>query len=247
MQKTHYFFLFFFFLWSKNLFAQDNVVQVDEMPYFSGCSKYKPNSKEKRECSTANLAYYLNRNLTYPDSAKQQGIRGIVYVSFVVAPNGFVNDVKLLNDIGAGCGKVAKRVVETMPAWEPALLNNEAIPYELRLPIQFKLDAAQAYSQECRVFWGDLRYDEIEEKNLLSYANQALLIRDLSGEIMPIINTTMAYQNGRMTKKASGKTPFTSNMLKILKKAKTGGSITFVFTLQKKGTFFELYKTYQIK
>jgi TonB family protein len=247
MQKTHYLLLFLFFLWSKNLFAQDSTLQVDEMPYFSGCSKYKSNSKEKRECSTANLAYYLNRNLTYPDSAKEQGIRGIVYVSFVVAPNGFVNDVKLLNDIGAGCGKVAKRVVEAMPAWESALLNDEAIPYELRLPIQFRLDAAQTYSQECRVFWGDLRHDEVEEKKLLVYANQPLLIRDLSGEIMPIINTTMAYENGGNTKKASGKAPFTSGMMKILKKAKTGGRITFVFTLQKKGTFFELYKTYQVK
>ncbi len=247
MQKPYYLLIFLFFFISKNLLAQENTMQIDEMPYFAGCGKYKPNSKEKRECSSANLAYYLNRNLTYPDSAREQGVRGVVYVSFIVAPNGFASEIKLLNDIGAGCGKIAKKVIASMPAWEPALLNNEPIPYELRLPIQFKLDATQAYSEEPKVFWGELRYDEIAEKDLLKYSNQTLLVRDLSGEIMPIINTTMAYENGGNIKKASGKTPFTSGMTKILKKAKAGGSVTFVFTLQKKGTFFELYKTYRIK
>jgi TonB family protein len=246
MNHRFLFVMFLLFGLKNNVFGQQEII-ADELPYFAGCQNYPTASKEKRACSMSNLAYYLNNKLIYPDSAKEKGTKGIVYVSFTVDKKGWVSNTKVLNDIGDGCGAMAKKVVESMPAWEPAQYKGEKIAYDLRLPIQFSLDDGQLYAKECRFFWGDLRQEEIPMADLTKYLTQPILVRDQKGELMPIINVAMFYENGRISKKATCKTPFNKEMEKIIRRAKAGGTLTFAVTLQKKGTFFELIQRYQLR
>ncbi|MCK7535289.1 MAG: energy transducer TonB [Marinilabiliales bacterium] len=62
---------------------------------------------------------FLQENIKYPQMARESGIQGTVYVTFVVERNGSVTDVKILRGIGGGCDEEAVRVVKNMPKWEP--------------------------------------------------------------------------------------------------------------------------------
>jgi Gram-negative bacterial TonB protein C-terminal len=221
--------------------------EIDELPCFAGCETYKPHSKEKRACSMSNLAYYLEQHLIYPDSAKAKGISGIVYVTFTVEIDGSISNVNVLNDIGEGCGAMAKKVVAEMPLWEAATLKEQAVAYELRLPIQFLLDDEQQWAKNYAFFWGDLRYNEIQTSDLEKYLKQAILVRNIKGEQVPIVNMSVFYENGRVKRSAKGLGKLNSDMIRIIRHAKAGGKLTFSTTLQQKGTFFELYRTFNIK
>lgn len=239
------------FCYANDSFAQVEEVRTDAdwMPYFAGCSKeYKPKTSEKRACSDANLAYYLNRNLVFPDSAKAQGIKGTVYVSFVVRANGKVTDIKLLNDIGGGCGAIAKEVVTRMPDWEAAVHKDQNVSVQLTLPIKFEIDEGAEAQKKCKIYWGDLNTDELSILALRTkYVNEKIVVRDDKGELYPVIKLTITYENGKKFRQKSNKGElFTPDMLKIMHRSRPGGTLTISTTLQKKGTFFELHRIFTL-
>ena len=78
---------------------------VEQMPEFPG--------------GTEKLFKYLGKNIEYPPMAKDAGIKGKVYVTFVVDKDGSITDVKVLRGIGGGCDEEAVRVVKSMPKWKP--------------------------------------------------------------------------------------------------------------------------------
>lgn len=55
---------------------------------------------------------FLKTNLRYPNLAVQNKTEGTVMVQFIVEKNGTVSNVKILQDIGDGCGEEARRVIE---------------------------------------------------------------------------------------------------------------------------------------
>ncbi len=85
------------------------------------------------------LIKYLALNIQYPKQARVRGVEGLVYVSFVVEKDGSLTDIKLLRDIGSGCGQEALRVVKEMPKWRPAKLKGETVRMQFNLPVKFTL------------------------------------------------------------------------------------------------------------
>ena len=85
------------------------------------------------------LIKYLALNIQYPKQARVRGVEGLVYVSFVVEKDGSLTDIKLLRDIGSGCGEEAVRVVKEMPKWTPAKLKGETVRMQFNLPVKFTL------------------------------------------------------------------------------------------------------------
>lgn len=98
---------------------------VEEMPGFPG--------------GEAELFKYLAGNIKYPAMAKDAGISGIVYVTFVVMETGKINDVKVLRGIGGGCDEEAIRVVKNMPSWKPGKQRGKPVRVQFNLPIRFTL------------------------------------------------------------------------------------------------------------
>ena len=68
---------------------------------------------------TEALYKYLAENIKYPQLARDNGITGKVYITFVVERDGSIANPKILRDIGGGCGAEAIRVVKAMPKWTP--------------------------------------------------------------------------------------------------------------------------------
>ena len=100
---------------------------VDVMPEFPG--------------GNAALYEFIKQNLTYPKSAKEQGIEGIVYVWFIVETDGSITNIKIVQGLNEELDAEALRVVNLMPNWKPGYRGPHPIgrvPYTL--PIMFKLD-----------------------------------------------------------------------------------------------------------
>ncbi len=85
------------------------------------------------------LYRYLASNIKYPTEAKNEKIQGTVYVSFVIEKDGSVSNIKLLRDIGGGCGQEAVRVVQQMPKWKPGRQRGQRVRTQYNLPIKFTL------------------------------------------------------------------------------------------------------------
>lgn len=83
---------------------------------------------------------FLSSNIRYPQLAKEKGIQGTVFVTFVIDEKGFVSDVKVLRGIGGGCDQEAVRVVKMMPRWVPGRMNGKTVRVQFNMPIKFLLD-----------------------------------------------------------------------------------------------------------
>src|SRR6202012_3744734 len=81
------------------------------------------------------ITAYLQKNLHYPDAARDNNISGRVMVQFVVNEDGSIGNVQVLRGIGGGCDEEAKRVVSSMPNWKPGKQEGKAVKVYYTLPI----------------------------------------------------------------------------------------------------------------
>lgn len=85
------------------------------------------------------LFMFICMNLSYPAQARDNGLAGVVMVRFVVKKDGTIGNVKLLRDIGGGCGQAAVEMVKSMPRWKPATQSGKPVNCEFILPVKFQL------------------------------------------------------------------------------------------------------------
>lgn len=83
------------------------------------------------------LIAFLSRNIAYPQEAIDNNVSGRVFLSFVVEKDGTITDIKILRDIGSGCGAEAVRVVKMMPKWKPGMMQGKPVRVQFALPINF--------------------------------------------------------------------------------------------------------------
>ena len=75
---------------------------------------------------------YVGKNYRAPE---EEGLKGKVYVTFVVEKDGSLTDIKVLRDIGYGTGKEAIRVLQKCPRWNPGVQNGKPVRVLYSLPI----------------------------------------------------------------------------------------------------------------
>jgi len=83
---------------------------------------------------------FLQENLRYPVMAREAGIQGTVFITFVVERNGSITDVRILRGIGGGCDEEAIRVVREMPRWNPGRQRGKPVRVQFTMPIRFVLN-----------------------------------------------------------------------------------------------------------
>jgi len=66
---------------------------------------------------------------------EEEGLKGKVYVTFVVEKDGSLTDIKVIRDIGYGTGKEAIRVLKKCPKWTPGEQNGKKVRVLYSLPI----------------------------------------------------------------------------------------------------------------
>ena len=82
---------------------------------------------------------YLQDNIRYPAIAREAGIQGTIFISFVVERDGSITDVQVLRGIGGGCDEEAIRVVRNMPRWTPGKQRGRPVRVQFTMPIRFTL------------------------------------------------------------------------------------------------------------
>jgi periplasmic protein TonB len=87
----------------------------------------------------AAMVKYLQKNLKYPIISKENGVKGTVYVQFVVEKDGKVDDVTVLKGVDNLLNTEAKRVVAAMPKWAAGQQNGKAVAVQYVLPVKFDL------------------------------------------------------------------------------------------------------------
>ncbi len=87
------------------------------------------------------LGDFIRNNTIYPEPAKEMGLEGTVYVTFIVNEKGEVVDTKILKGVGGGCSEEANRVVNKLPKFKKPGRNEMGKPVKtiMNLPIVFRL------------------------------------------------------------------------------------------------------------
>ena len=83
---------------------------------------------------------FLAQSIVYPQEMVDAGVRGRVYVEFIVRQDGGITDTKVLRGVADPLDQEAIRVVKTMPKWMPGRQNGKPVDVRYRLPIMFQLD-----------------------------------------------------------------------------------------------------------
>lgn len=99
---------------------------VEEMPTFQG-----GNINKFRE--------WVQRNVKYPDIAKENGIQGKVFVMFLVDKEGSVQNVTILRGVDPSLDTEVIRVVKSSPTWAPGKQDGEVVPVKFTITVNFQL------------------------------------------------------------------------------------------------------------
>lgn len=78
---------------------------------------------------------FIAKNYQVPE---EEGLKGKVFVSFVVEKDGSLTDIKVIRDIGYGTGKEAIRVLKSCPKWNPGEQNGKKVRVLYSLPISIQ-------------------------------------------------------------------------------------------------------------
>lgn len=104
---------------------------AEDMPLF-------PGAKTKEETDAA-IQKFIRENIKYPEIARENGIQGRVFVSFVVSKTGKITNVKLLRGVDSALDQEAMRVIQNLPDFTPGKQRGKPVRVGYNVPINFKL------------------------------------------------------------------------------------------------------------
>ncbi|SNC75184.1 TonB family C-terminal domain-containing protein [Hymenobacter gelipurpurascens] len=83
------------------------------------------------------LLAYVARNTAYPKNSRRKGITGTVQVSYTVDENGRVGQVQVVRGLSPDVDQEARRVVASLPTFEPGREYNLPTAMTFTMPIHF--------------------------------------------------------------------------------------------------------------
>ncbi|AWW28951.1 energy transducer TonB [Echinicola strongylocentroti] len=157
---------------------------------------------------------FLAKNLKYPTEARKLGMTGDIYIEFVVSKEGKVLQPTLKRSLGMGLDDEILRIfsLESMPEWNPGIIDGKPVNTLMVLPIRFKLHGEVAKSKS---FFGTPSYSSDKE-------------------VFDIVEKMPAPQGGK-----DGWTDYISRNLEYPKKAMENGvegTVYITFIVDKDGS-----------
>ena len=109
----------------KTVFSDSLYIDVENAPEFPGGNDA--------------LTNFIASNVKYPEVAKETGIKGKVFVQFVVSKDGVVKDVAISKGVDKLLDDEALRVIKSLPNWTPGKNKGVAVNVQFTIPINFQL------------------------------------------------------------------------------------------------------------
>ena len=88
---------------------------------------------------TAAMFEFIQKNVKYPESAKEKGLEGRVFVQFVVEKDGSLSSFQVLRGVSEDIDAEAIRVLKSMPKWKPGMQDGEPVRVQYTMPFKFQL------------------------------------------------------------------------------------------------------------
>ena len=98
---------------------------VEDMPEFPG--------------GPSALTKFLNSSITYPVVAQENGVKGKVFVGFIVDIDGSITNATITRGVDPSLDKEALRVILSMPKWKPGKQDGKPVRVSYTVPINFQL------------------------------------------------------------------------------------------------------------
>ena len=124
--------------------SEERPVRVcDNMPKLEECSQ--ENNIQADRCTQMTVISIVLDEIVYPEVAKEAGVEGTVYVSFIIEKDGSVNEVNALRGVGNSpealtLTEEAIRAVKLLPDFTPGLNEyGDAVRVKMVCPVKFQL------------------------------------------------------------------------------------------------------------
>ena len=116
---------------------------VEKMPFFNYYSKFSSDIEifdynKISEINKASFNLYIQENLHYPVRAKEKGIKGPVYVSFVINENGEVVEGAILRGLNKDLEMEALRLINSMPNWINGEQKGKPVRVKITMEVKFE-------------------------------------------------------------------------------------------------------------
>ncbi len=83
---------------------------------------------------------FIAGEVSYPESAKADGVEGKVFVEFTISETGAVTNAHVLESLHPALDSAAVATAMAMPNWAPATKEGKAISTTITLPVLFRMD-----------------------------------------------------------------------------------------------------------
>jgi protein TonB len=83
---------------------------------------------------------FFRKNIHYPEMAKDGGIQGTVWLSFIINSKGEIHDLKIIKSAHPWLDREVLRVASVMPKWIPVKDADESVEFIYRKPVRFTLN-----------------------------------------------------------------------------------------------------------
>lgn len=107
---------------------------VEDAPVFPGCE----NKSDKKACFQKMMIKHINRNIRYPEIAKEMNLQGRVSTVFVIQKDGTISDLQLKGP-HVSLEKEATRILKKLPKMKPGKQRGTPVKVSFSQPITFKL------------------------------------------------------------------------------------------------------------
>ena len=109
---------------------------IDEFPCFGTCDENLSLSERTRLSGIA-VSNYIQHNLQVPEVVGKYQISGRVNASVLIDENGHVADINIVNGLCQPIADECRRIINSMPAWQPGSKNGKPAPVRVLIPFAF--------------------------------------------------------------------------------------------------------------
>ena len=83
---------------------------------------------------------YLVKEVKFPEQARNLGVKGTVFVEFVVERDGSLSEIKTKVPLHPLCDEEVLRVVRNMPKWQPGMNMGKPVRCRYMIPVTFNVN-----------------------------------------------------------------------------------------------------------
>jgi protein TonB len=109
---------------------------IEDVPVFPGCENVEKD--QLRNCFQEQMNKHIRRNFRYPEIAQEIGIKGRVFVNFIISEDGSITNIRMRGPDKNLEGE-AKRIISLLPNMTPGKQRGRPVRVPFSIPIVFRL------------------------------------------------------------------------------------------------------------